>query len=164
MQTASPAALTSGPPMTCRPGPIRRVGAWLDSHGRKAWITAMVLGFITVWPVGLGLLAFMLMTGRFSRHAYQGQSFQGDTEMFCRKSNARSAFTTHFRSSGNSAFDAYKADTLKRLEDEQHAFESFLQRLREAKDKQEFDRFMDERASVATADPQVEDAPARGAY
>ena len=53
---------------------------------------------------------------------------------------------------------------LKRLEDEQHAFETFLQRLREAKDKQEFDRFMDERASVATADPQVEDAPARGAY
>ncbi len=163
MQTASPAALTSGHPMTDRPGLIRRTGAWMDSHGRKAWITAMVLGFITVWPVGLGLLAFMLMTGRFSRHAYKGQSYQGDTQMFCRRS-ARSTFNTHFRSSGNSAFDAYKADTLKRLEDEQHAFESFLQRLREAKDKQEFDRFMDERASVATSEPKAEETPARGAY
>ena len=154
MQPATPAAVMGGPALTGqRPNPLRRAGAWLDSHGRKAWITAMVLGFITLWPVGLGLLAFMLMTGRFSRHAYHGQSFQGDTEMFCRKSNARSAFAAHFRSSGNSAFDAYKADTLKRLEDEQHAFETFLQRLREAKDKQEFDRFMDERAAkVVPAD------------
>ena len=156
MYTANSAAILGGsapPTGACRPNPIRRAGAWLDSHGRKAWITAMVLGFITVWPVGLGLLAFMLMTGRFSRHAYQGQAYQGDTEMFCRKSTARSAFATHFRSSGNSAFDAYKADTLKRLEDEQHAFESFPQRLREAKDKQEFDRFMDERAAkVVPAD------------
>lgn len=47
--------------------------------------------------------------------------------------------------SGNSAFDAYKADTLKRLEEEQTAFEGFLARLREAKDKQEFDAFMDDR-------------------
>jgi hypothetical protein len=51
-----------------------------------------------------------------------------------------------FRSSGNSAFDAYKADTLRRLEEEQEAFESFLQRLRDAKDKAEFDQFMEERA------------------
>lgn len=54
--------------------------------------------------------------------------------------------------SGNSAFDAYKADTLRRLEDEQASFEQFLERLREAKDKSEFDQFMDERAKPA-ADP-----------
>lgn len=53
------------------------------------------------------------------------------------------------RSSGNSAFDAYKADTLRRLEQEQEAFESFLQRLRDAKDKAEFDQFMDDRAKAA---------------
>lgn len=51
--------------------------------------------------------------------------------------------------SGNTAFDAYKAETLRRLEEEQEAFESFLQRLREAKDKSEFDAFMDDRAKVA---------------
>jgi predicted CopG family antitoxin len=50
-----------------------------------------------------------------------------------------------FRSSGNQAFDAYKAETLRRLEDEQKAFEEFLQRLREARDKAEFDQFMKER-------------------
>lgn len=54
-----------------------------------------------------------------------------------------------FRPSGNSAFDAYKADTLKRLMDEQEQFETFLERLRAAKDQQEFDTFMDERADTA---------------
>jgi len=43
----------------------------------------------------------------------------------------------------------YKADMLNRLQDEQHAFETFLERLREAKDKSEFDAFMEERAEAA---------------
>ena len=55
-------------------------------------------------------------------------------------------------STGNSAFDAYKADTLRRLEEEQMNFEAFLERLREAKDKSEFDDFMDERAKAAKAE------------
>lgn len=65
----------------------------------------------------------------------------------CRKSN-RAEWRAHrvYSSSGNSAFDAYKAETLRRLEEEQAAFEGFLNRLREAKDKQEFDAFMDDRA------------------
>ena len=52
---------------------------------------------------------------------------------------------TAFKSSGNSAFDAYKADMLKRLQEEQDAFEEFLNRLRDAKDKAEFDQFMADR-------------------
>lgn len=51
------------------------------------------------------------------------------------------------RPTGNAAFDAYKADTLSRLEEEQNSFENFLERLRAAKDKSEFDTFMDERAA-----------------
>lgn len=54
---------------------------------------------------------------------------------------------TAMRSTGNSAFDAYKSDTLRRLEEEQDQFEAFLERLRDAKDKAEFDQFMDDRAA-----------------
>lgn len=54
------------------------------------------------------------------------------------------------QSSGNSAFDAYKAETLQRLEEEQDKFEAFLKRLRDAKDKAEFDQFMDDRAKKMT--------------
>jgi hypothetical protein len=52
---------------------------------------------------------------------------------------------------GNSAFDAYKNDTLARLEREQNDFEAFLERLRDSKDKTEFDAFMNERAKTASA-------------
>jgi hypothetical protein len=48
-------------------------------------------------------------------------------------------------SSGNRAFDEYRADTLRRLEEEQREFKEFLQRLRFAKDRAEFDQFMAER-------------------
>jgi hypothetical protein len=49
------------------------------------------------------------------------------------------------RSSGNWAFDEYRAETLRRLEEEQREFKEFLNRLRQAKDKAEFDQFMAER-------------------
>ena len=48
-------------------------------------------------------------------------------------------------SSGNRAFDDYRSETLKRLEDEQREFKDFLERLRFAKDREEFERFMAER-------------------
>ena len=48
-------------------------------------------------------------------------------------------------SSGNRAFDDYRAGTLRRLEDEQREFKEFLKRLRVAKDRAEFDEFMNDR-------------------
>jgi hypothetical protein len=66
----------------------------------------------------------------------------------------RSWWTGHpFRSSGNRAFDEYKAETLKRLAEEQREFVAFLERLRHARDQDEFDRFMADRRGPA-ANPQ----------
>ncbi|MDJ0627178.1 MAG: DUF2852 domain-containing protein [Rhodobacter sp.] len=125
---------------------------WLDARGKGAWIAAMVLGFILFWPVGLALLAYMIWSKRM---------FNGSCAVH--KSNHHAMARHRFKSSGNAAFDAYKAETLRRLEDEQDAFESFLQRLREAKDKAEFDQFMDERAknARATNDDNDEEEPAK---
>ena len=54
-------------------------------------------------------------------------------------------------SSGNRAFDEYRQETLRRLEEEQQEFKDFLGRLRHAKDKEEFDAFMSQhRARPAT--------------
>ena len=53
-------------------------------------------------------------------------------------------------SSGNHAFDEYRSETLKRLEDEQREFREFLERLRFAKDKAEFDQFMADRRNNQT--------------
>ena len=56
-------------------------------------------------------------------------------------------------SSGNRAFDEYRAETLRRLEDEQREFLEFLERLRHAKDKAEFDQFMAERRGYRDVTP-----------
>ena len=57
------------------------------------------------------------------------------------------------RSSGNHAFDEYRTETLRRLEDEQREFREFLERLRFARDKTEFDQFMAERRTRSASPP-----------
>jgi len=126
--------MTSTESYPMRPNWLMRGEAWLDARGKAAWIAAVVLGFILFWPVGLAILAYMIWSKR----------------MFTGACGAHRAHRRHrFRTTGNTAFDAYKAETLRRLEEEQVAFEAFLQRLREAKDKAEFDQFMDERSRRA---------------
>lgn len=122
---------------------LGRAELWLDERGKGAWIAAMILGFIAFWPVGLALLAYMIWSKRM---------FTGSCAS--KRTHVRAAF----KSSGNAAFDAYKTETLRRLEDEQTAFEEFLQRLREAKDKSEFDQFMDDRRRKSDQDDQTVDA------
>ena len=115
---------------------MRRIGRWLrraqaqlDAWGRPGWIAAMVLGFILFWPIGLFILFHMIRSDRMaSAHHPKRRFFGGDT--------------------GNVAFDEYRRETLRRLEEEREAFTNFLAGLREAKDRAEFEQFMDERKRV----------------
>jgi Protein of unknown function (DUF2852) len=136
MYTASSPAAHRGPSSW-----FSRGEAWLDERGKKAWIAAMVVSFIVFWPVGLAFLAYMIWSKRmFSRsHCAHWRDRRAHHMDYAR------AYT----SSGNTAFDSYKAEMLRRLESEQEAFETFLQRLRDAKDKSEFDAFMEDRARSA---------------
>ncbi len=136
-------------PSGTNPGWFSRSEAWLDGRGKGAWIAAMVLGFVFFWPVGLALLFYMIWSKRMFNSSCSHR--RGN-----RVSRYRQAMST---TTGNSAFDTYKADTLARLEREQHDFESFLERLREAKDKAEFDQFMDDRAHAASDDDLAKNDP-----
>ena len=69
------------------------------------------------------------------------RSFFGQDEQ------ARDDRAPYFRPTGNRAFDDYREETLGKLEREADEFRSFLERLRHAKDKAEFDQFMAERRS-----------------
>jgi Protein of unknown function (DUF2852) len=62
-------------------------------------------------------------------------------------------------SSGNVAFDEYREETLRRLDEEQREFRDFLDKLRAAKDRSEFDQFMADRRSRPTP-PTTEPPPA----
>ena len=127
--------------------------ATVDQYGKAGWITLMVLGFILFWPIGLALLAYLIWSGR----------------MGCKGKRSRAWRDSHWRgpqyragSSGNAAFDEYRDETLRRLEDEQKEFSDFLDNLRKAKDKAEFEQFMTDRsrraASSQTGTPEG-DAP-----
>ncbi len=115
---------------------MNRIGAWLrtieaklDEYGMGAWIASMVLSFILIWPLGLFILAYMLWSGR----------------MGCGKHRWGRRRAHHAGETGNNAFDEYRESTLRRLEDERLAFVEFLDKLRAAKDKAEFDQFMSDR-------------------
>lgn len=132
-------------------GWLARAEAWLDHKGKGAWIAAMVLGFIFFWPLGLALLAYMIWSKRmFSKCSHRKHSHH----------TARHTAWAAMKPSGNAAFDAYKAETLKRLETEQDAFEAFLKRLRDAKDKAEFDQFMEDQEKRAAETSNQDTAPA----
>lgn len=115
-----------------------------------AWIVMTVLGFIVWWPVGLALLFFTL-GGRNMGCWDRGGRFDRKMERMREKMERR--FTGGSETSGNRAFDEYRVETLKRLEDEQREFKDFLERLRHAKDKEEFDQFMTQQRSRPAPSP-----------
>ncbi len=136
-------------------GMFARGEGWLDDRGRGAWIVATILGFVLFWPIGLFLLFYAIWSKRmFSSSCRSARHRHGHAMA----ATARAAM----RPSGNGAFDAYKAATLRRLEEEQGSFEAFLERLREAKDKAEFDQFMDDRARSAGSETESRSTPDDG--
>jgi hypothetical protein len=116
------------------------IAAKLDDIGKPAWIGVMVAGFIIFWPAGLAILGYLIWSGRMGNWKRFGMSDMGRARG--RWYGACGAHRTE--SSGNAAFDEYREETLRRLEEEQKEFGDYLERLRQAKDKAEFDAFMAE--------------------
>lgn len=116
----------------------------LDRWGKPAWIALMVVSFIMFWPVGLALLAYLIWSGR----------------MGCSNSSNKTSWngwkSRHgvMGGTGNRAFDDYREETLRRLEGEAREFKDFVDRLKFAKDKEEFDRFMSERRTQSESPAQ----------
>src|SRR5690242_7151633 len=121
------------------------ITARIDEFGKPAWIVLMILGFWAWWPLGLLILAFTIGSGRMGCWNHHGMNrWQDKMDRMRSKVDWWGSATP---SSGNRAFDEYRADTLSRLQEEQREFKEFLQRLRFAKDRAEFDQFMAERRS-----------------
>lgn len=130
----------------------------LDDIGKPAWFALMIVSFIIWWPIGLATLAFLLWSGRMGCGCHGNMSWQERRERWREMRDEWRAMKrgdySAMRSSGNAAFDDYRNETLKRLEDEQKEFSGFLGRLRRAKDKAEFDQFMAERRSSPAGEHQ----------
>ena len=111
-----------------------------------AWVGWITLGLLFWWPLGLAMLAYLLWSGKMRcwhsdhfndlQHHGFGRFFHAAGR--CCGNRRRST------SSGNTAFDEYRNQTLQRLEEDQREFADFLDRLRRARDQAEFDQFMAE--------------------
>ena len=124
----------------------------LDQLPKPALIALVVIGFIVFWPVGLALLVYLIWSGRMfcGRHGRYGRWYspEGRSEGGEAREETRGwrRSSRHWgRSSGNVAFDEYREETLRKLDEEQREFRDYLDRLRSAKDRAEFDQFMNER-------------------
>ena len=137
--------------------------------GRMRWkpieLLAMILGFILFWPVGLAILGWKIYQAKTAYAGDFGQFAQEKWGGFEKRSGlgamARNFSAEWPASSGNSAFDEWRKAELTRLEEERRkifeaekAFNDYLDGLRRAKDREEFERFMASRANQGPTDPQ----------
>lgn len=97
----------------------------------------MILGFILFWPIGLAILFYNLWTRK------------GGAMPFANLMD-RAPFTA--ASSGNMAFDDWRRAEIERIENERRKlaeaekeFAAFVDELKRAKDREEFERFMNAR-------------------
>ena len=131
-------------------GPDRRASTARIMHVHPGMVIATILGFLFWWPVGLAFLFFTLRSTKMGCWSHQDRWQNKMERMQYKMERMRDRMERRgFRfggfgppSSGNRAFDEYRMETLQRLEEEQTEFRDFLDRLRHAKDKEEFDQFM----------------------
>ena len=135
---------------------MHHLAGYLDDFGKPAWIGLTVLSFMLWWPLGLVVLGVLIGSGRMACWAQGGGTrWQRRMERMQQRMGRMQAAAERWgcgagggrtrSATGNRAFDEYREETLRRLEDEQREFLEFLDRLRHAKDKVEFDEFMAER-------------------
>jgi len=121
-------------------------------------IALMVLGFILFWPLGLAVLGYILWGEKFGGSPEKAQAYFNKGRAWCtsgkhgqyRRGWQHSRYGMSW--SGNAAFDEYRSEQLKRLEEERarldaeiEDFHEYMANLNKAKDREEFDRFMNER-------------------
>lgn len=106
-------------------------------------ISVSIVALVFFLPAGIALAIFLGWRGGFAPTLSRHHPVQDIARDIAPRSDRPST--------GNNSFDAYRQATLDRLEQEQDKFDAFLTRLREARDKTEFDQFMDDRAGRSEA-------------
>lgn len=113
-------------------------------------ITLMVIGFILWWPLGLAMLAYIIWGENFGGSAQKAQSWIDEKKEWARKQ--KRYYKGRSNSSGNVAFDEYRDEQLRRLNEERRRldeevqeFADYMDNLHKARDREEFDRYMDMR-------------------
>lgn len=146
---------------------------WRGLGWRPFELIAMVLGFMVFWPIGLAVLGWKMCGRHWQRHEFAGSAaerWRSAASRFDR--GPRHARGERWRAfdTGNTAFDDWKAAEIDRLEEERRRldeahreFAEFLYTLRQARDREEFERFMTRRRGGPNSEPPASGEPDRPA-
>lgn len=139
----------------CRSGPFPR---------RSLEIGAIVVSFVYWWPLGLALVAWKL-AGYPAFAEMRGFAKRGADTWTGEGGRPASRFARAFEAAsrrggtGNAAFDDYRKTELDRLDaqrralqEESRAFAAFVEELKRAKDREQFDAFMAKRRAPGGQD------------
>jgi hypothetical protein len=141
---------------------------WTSARWRRSasrWtpfeIIAMILGFIVFWPIGLAILGYKFWQSRNGGPDLQtlatnkwedARAMMSSNSGWACGGAMRRASRYYASQSGNAAFDEWRTAELARLDEErrkldeaQREFAEYVDAIRRAKDREEFDRFMAER-------------------
>jgi hypothetical protein len=141
---------------------------WANARWRRkgaGWtgfeVVALVLGFIVFWPIGLAILGYKYWQGRsggpdlqtFATERWQeARTMMSSNSSWSCGGAMRRASRYYASATGNMAFDEWRTAELARLDEErrklddaQREFSEYVEAIRRAKDREEFDRFMAER-------------------
>ena len=149
-------------------GETHRFSGWRRAE-RKPWsileMGAVLGGFVVFWPLGLLALYLKHRRGEIwtGASAMQGPWTQWKTprdaaEHFAGACGSWKRRDWHgFAPTGNQAFDEYRKTKLdeleamrRKLDEERAAFDEFLGKLRSAKDREDFERFMKDKDAPKT--------------
>ncbi len=129
---------------------------------KKPWslleIGAVIGGFVVFWPLGLLALFLKMKRGEIWNGASEmgpnqasWQNWRDQTQNFTGPWK-RGSWNSAAAPTGNQAFDEYRRAAFekleaerRKLEDERREFDAFVEKLRRAKDEEDFQRFMAER-------------------
>jgi Protein of unknown function (DUF2852) len=129
---------------------------------KKPWsiyeVGATIGAFALFWPLGIVALFVKMKKGELWNGA---STMQAPWANWQKHSDTVSNFTNGWQprhTSGNSAFDDYRRAELDKLEvlrrkldEDRKAFDDYVVKLRQAKDRDDFERFMNERNNPTTS-------------
>jgi hypothetical protein len=125
----------------------RGLGRWTAFE-----IIAVVLGLIVFWPIGLAILGYKLWQAKMGGPDLEGVVERGFRRARQTWSSRPASYRGWAPGTGNAAFDEWREGELARLEAERRKLEEahrefaeFVANVRRAKDREEFERFMNER-------------------
>lgn len=130
-------------------------------HWRPVEVVALVLAFAFWWPLGLALLGLKFAQRRGFRLADLGRMARERFADFGARGRDAQWRPFSESTSGNSAFDDWRKTEMERLEEErrkldaaQREFADHLDNLRRARDREEFEQFMNARRAGSGSTPQ----------